>query len=232
MEDTAQILRTELRQNDGDLYLCHLFVPTAHRFRMLALYTGYAEIARVPAQVNEPMVGAIRLQWWRDNLEVGADPAISSPVAAALSSCEFPADDIARLIDARMPALERSEPSDLASLEAEATLAGPAFMRLSLAALHQDARALPSWVDDAGIGFELVRLAHLGNTDSVMTRAQTLLGAARAGFNGLARRERAAILPAFLITGLTARFARRWPRQDLLLRHQFRLLVSALRGRI
>ena len=54
MEDTAQILRTELRQNDGDLYLCHLFVPTAHRFRMLALYTGYAEIARVVATAPFP----------------------------------------------------------------------------------------------------------------------------------------------------------------------------------
>ena len=68
MEEDAHILRTQLRVNDGDLYLCHLFTPADKRLRMLALYAAYTEIARIPSEVSEPMVGAIRLQWWRDAL--------------------------------------------------------------------------------------------------------------------------------------------------------------------
>ena len=58
MEEDAHILRTQLRANDGDLYLCHLFTPADKRLRMLALYAAYTEIARIPSEVSEPMVRA------------------------------------------------------------------------------------------------------------------------------------------------------------------------------
>ena len=236
MDEHTHILRTQLRIKDGDLYLCHLFTPAAKRERMLALYAAYTEIARVPSEVSEPMVGAIRLQWWRDALAAGPDASNASPFVAALAACDFCDEDIACLIDGRMSALERPKakvqmptPDEL---EAEATIVGPAFMRLSLEALGHDPLACPAWVRDAGIGFELVRLAHDGPTEMVMKRASTWLATARAGFNASPHPERAKLLPAFLIVGLTARFARSWPTQVSLLRHQIRLLLSAFRGKI
>ena len=105
------------------------------------------------------------------------------------------------------------------------------FIRLSLEVLGlSPASSCPA--ARRGIGFELVRLAHEAQTETVMRRASTWLETARAGFNASPRRERAKLLPAFLIIGLTARFARAWPVRESLLRHQLRLLLSALRGKI
>jgi hypothetical protein len=98
--------------------------------------------------------------------------------------------------------------------------------------LGHDPAACPAWARDAGIGFELVRLAHDGPTEIVMARATTWLATARAGFNASPRSERAKLLPAFLIIGLTARFARSWPMQASLMRHQTQLLLSAFLGKI
>ena len=232
MEEDTHILRTQLRVNDGDLYLCHLFTSGDKRSRMLALYAAYTEIARIPSEVSEPMVGAIRLQWWRDALAAEPAASNSSPFVAALAACDFCAEDIACLIDGRMSALESTQNRALEDLEAEAAIVGPSFMRLSLEALGLSSASNPAWVRDAGIGFELVRLAHDGQTEAVMKRASTLLETARAGFNASPRRERAKLFPAFLIIGLTARFARAWPVRESLLRHQLRLLLSALRGKI
>jgi len=109
---------------------------------------------------------------------------------------------------------------------------GPAFMRLSLEVLELSPAECPAWLRDAGIGFELVRLAHEGPTEVVMEAASSWLETARAGFNAIPRRERTKLLPAFLIIGLTARFARAWPMRESLLRHQIRLLLSAFRGKI
>ncbi len=232
MEEDAHILRTQLRVNDGDLYLCHLFTPAEKRLRMLALYAAYTEIARIPLEVSEPMVGAIRLQWWRDALGATLDVSNASPFVAALAACDFCVEDIACLIDGRMTALERTQIPTLEELEVEATIVGPAFMRLSLEVLEFSPAVCPAWLRDAGIGFELVRLAHDGPTEVVMERASFWLETARAGFNAIPRRERAKLLPAFLIIGLTARFARAWPTRGSLLRHQIRLLLSAFRGKI
>ena len=232
MEEDAHILRTQLRANDGDLYLCHLFTPADKRLRMLALYAAYTEIARIPSEVSEPMVGAIRLQWWRDALGATPDTSNASPFVAALAACDFCVEDIACLIDGRMSALERTQMPTLEELEAEATNVGPAFMRLSLEVLGLSPAVCPAWLRDAGIGFELVRLAHDGPTEVVMERASSWLETARAGFNASPRRERAKLLPAFLIIGLTAGFVRAWPMRESLLRHQMRLLLSAFRGKI
>ena len=232
MDEHAHILRTQLRMNDGDLYLCHLFTPAAQRERMLALYAAYTEIARVPSEVSEPMVGAIRLQWWRDALGATPDASSASPFVAALAACDLNVENIACLIDGRMSALERTQKPTLEELEVEATIVGPAFMRLSLEVLGLPPAACPAWLRDAGIGFELVRLAHDGPTEVVMEQASSWLEAARSGFNASPRHERAKLLPAFLIIGLTARFARGWPMRESLLRHQMRLLLSAFRGKI
>lgn len=232
MEKDAHILRTQLRANDGDLYLCHLFTPADKRLRMLALYAAYTEIARIPSEVSEPIVGAIRLQWWHDVLGDTPDASNASPFVAALAACDLCVEDIACLIDGRMSAFERTQKPTLEELEAEATVVGPAFMRLSLEVLGLSPAVCPTWLRDAGIGFELVRLAHNGPTEVVMERASSWLEAARAGFNASPRRERAQLLPAFLIIGLTARFARVWPMRESLLRHQMRLLLSAFRGKI
>ncbi len=58
-----------VRQNDPDRYFSALFAPADKRSLVLALYAFNHELARVAETVREPMMGEIRLQWWREALE-------------------------------------------------------------------------------------------------------------------------------------------------------------------
>ncbi|MGH6935142.1 MAG: phytoene/squalene synthase family protein, partial [Methylocella sp.] len=90
-----------LRREDKDRWLACLFVPRERRPHIHALYAFSLEAARVREIVSEPLLGEIRLQWWRDALEgTNAAEAKANPVAAALL------DSIARFDLPTAPLLE------------------------------------------------------------------------------------------------------------------------------
>src|SRR6185437_9734004 len=62
-------LAAALRRNDRDRFQTALFAPAERREALLALYAFNYEIARVPEVTHEPLIGQIRLQWWRDALD-------------------------------------------------------------------------------------------------------------------------------------------------------------------
>ncbi len=79
-------LQTLVRQYDQDRYLAALFAPQEKRPHLLALYAFNAEICRIAAQVTEPQLAEIRLQWWRDTVEgIYHQDAQQHPVAQALA---------------------------------------------------------------------------------------------------------------------------------------------------
>jgi phytoene synthase len=55
-----------VRRADPDRYLSALFAPEERRPLLVALYAFNHELARVGETVREPMMGEIRLQWWRE----------------------------------------------------------------------------------------------------------------------------------------------------------------------
>src|SRR5262249_32105962 len=81
-EDIAALVRTA----DPDRWLASLFAPAAKRPLLQALYAFNIEIARVADTVREPMLGDIRLEWWRETL-AGARQGKprNHPVAQALA---------------------------------------------------------------------------------------------------------------------------------------------------
>jgi phytoene synthase len=96
---------TEVRRRDKDRFLSGLFAPEPNRSRLFALYAFNAELERLHAHVSEPMVGEIRLQWWRDSVEDifnGGRP--TAPIAAAMYDAiveaDLPRGPIDKLIDA------------------------------------------------------------------------------------------------------------------------------------
>jgi 15-cis-phytoene synthase len=90
-----------LRREDRDRWLASLFVLCEPRRHIHALYAFSLEVARVREIVSEPLLGEIRLQWWRDALEGTSEgDAKASPVAAALL------DTIARFNLPKAPLLE------------------------------------------------------------------------------------------------------------------------------
>lgn len=82
--DAAAEVRRAARELDHDRYLAALLAPARARDQLLALAAFHGEIARIPASVSEPTIGAIRLQWWRDALEDPSSAATGSPVADAM----------------------------------------------------------------------------------------------------------------------------------------------------
>jgi phytoene synthase len=79
-------VETAARQGDRDRYWTALFAAPAARADLLALYAFNAEVARIPYLVSEPMAGQIRLQWWRDAIDLAAeDSRTGNPVADALA---------------------------------------------------------------------------------------------------------------------------------------------------
>jgi NADH dehydrogenase [ubiquinone] 1 alpha subcomplex assembly factor 6 len=112
-----------VRRHDRDRFQTALFAPAARREALFALYAFNYEIARVRETVTEPMLGQIRLQWWRENIAAAFDgaPARDHPVAEALSatirSLALSREHFDRLIDAREADLSDEPPASLAALE-------------------------------------------------------------------------------------------------------------------
>ncbi len=79
---THQSLVTSARDGEPDRLAAALLGPDPQRAALLALAAFSSELRRIPATVREPMMGEIRLQWWRDTITAGA--ATGNPVADAL----------------------------------------------------------------------------------------------------------------------------------------------------
>lgn len=73
------------RSTEPDRYLAALLAPRAARDDLIVLAAFLGEIGRIPWLVSEPMLGEIRLQWWRDAIEAfGGDVRTGNPLADAL----------------------------------------------------------------------------------------------------------------------------------------------------
>ncbi len=200
----------------------------------MVLYYVYADIARIPYSVSEPMVGAIRLQWWRDLLDqLRVGETLGAPIGAALLGCHFEIDDLRPLIDGREAAIERHSGATLPELEAEAEIVGPCLMRLAARATsNSSGYDMPHELAmSAGTGFELLRLTPPDGM-AVAHRASAFLREADRLFGNLPRAQRKQLLPILLPVGLAKRHARLWPQQKSLLSHQLYLLRLALFGRL
>jgi phytoene synthase len=133
------------RQRDYDRYLCGLFAPEESRAAIFALLAFNSEVARTREVVSEPILGHIRLQWWRDALDgIYAGKTlrhqIVQPLAEAVARFELPRAPFDALLEARALDLQDEPPADLAALEhyAIATSAG-----LTHLALHCLSAATP-----------------------------------------------------------------------------------------
>jgi 15-cis-phytoene synthase len=116
----ADVVRVAARAFEVDRYLAALLAPKAAREDLIALAAFAGEIARIPLYVTEPMMGRIRLQWWREALEAGADGGhpIASAIISAISRHSLNAAEFVRLIDAHEMLLEDAPFADDPALRA------------------------------------------------------------------------------------------------------------------
>src|SRR5262249_59537665 len=88
-EADAAYCLDQVRRFDRDRYLTALFAAPPARADLVALYALNLEGAKTREGVREPMMGLMRLQWWRDagaGIYAGNErpPPVGPPLAAAL----------------------------------------------------------------------------------------------------------------------------------------------------
>jgi phytoene synthase len=99
-------IRQAAMRAEPDRYLAATLAPLTARPALAALAAFAAEVARIPATVSEPLLGEIRLQWWRDALAEGREGrrsghSIADSLIEAVSQHRLPAELLEAVLDAR-----------------------------------------------------------------------------------------------------------------------------------
>ncbi len=153
-----------VHRNDQDRWLASLFVPQDRRRHIHALYAFSFEIARVKEIVSEPLLGEIRLQWWRDALEGNdAGGARANPVSAALldtiARFDLPKAPLLELIQARAHGLYGERMESAGALESCLDATCSNLFRLAVLVLDEEESAAGLAASGhAGIAYGLVGL--------------------------------------------------------------------------
>lgn len=184
-----EVVRLAARAYERDRYLTALLAPQEHRDALLAVAAFAGEVARIPTIVAEPMMGEIRLQWWRDTVD--AFPAglrSGHPVADALGAAQrryaLPPGLIHGVIDAQTIGLGPEPPPDDTALSAHlAKTEGALFELAARVVLGADVvTRFAAAIRTAGRAYGLARL--VAELPALTAERRTLIPDSRlAGIN-------------------------------------------------
>ena len=153
-----------VRRHDRDRYLAALTAPRESRAALVALYAFNLEIARVRETASEPILGRIRLQWWRETLDAicNGGPVRQHAVALALAEAirrgGLDRAALGRMIEGREFDLEDRQPATLDALVAyaDATSGTLAVLAMTTLGVHGEGAQLAA--REAGIAWALAGL--------------------------------------------------------------------------
>lgn len=174
---------TLVQQGDKARFLTALFAPDAVQDDLLTLYAFNLEVAKTKETVSEPMLGQIRLQWWRETLDAiyaGETPRkheVVTPLAAVIRKHALPQDAFLALIDGRESDLDVPPPATDAAFTAYIDATGGQLGRLAGLICGADpdhAATVARAYTLVGLLIGLPRRAQLGRVDLPLDR----LGAA------------------------------------------------------
>jgi phytoene synthase len=166
-------LAKSLRDGDYDRFLTVLFAPPDKREAIFALLAFNLETARVRDAVREPMLGQIRLQWWREALaEVVAGQPRRHDVLEGLTGAGVPVALLEEILDAREAELAPEPPGTLAEFKAYASGTSGAVSEAMAALLGGDARTRTA---ARGIGTAFGMVGLLRATRFLASRGRVLL---------------------------------------------------------
>ncbi len=163
MADSQTYCAREVRRLDHERFLAALFAPDARRRALMALYAFNIEIAKIAEVVSEPMLGQIRLQWWREAIDEIYDGAprahpVVEELSRAVGDHGLSRTRLEKMIDTRALDLEPTLFVDLDALEDYAAGSAGELCALSLEALGAgDAGALAA-ARHAGLAWGLAGL--------------------------------------------------------------------------
>jgi phytoene synthase len=139
-------LDARIRRLDPDRWLASRFIADPQgRAEVVAIYALNDELARVGETVTQPLIGEIRLAWWRDRIEdlfngrpIPAQPTLQA-LAAPIADGRLPQSLFEALIEARHLDLDPEPFAHSAALAAYLDGTAGAVMGLAARALSADA---------------------------------------------------------------------------------------------
>lgn len=140
-EDNAYCFKL-LKEGDWDRYLSVLFAPKKCRAALASLYAFNIEITRIPETVREPMIGEIRLHWWREAIEfeqAGEGNPVLNALLATIHQYRLPKAAILRYCDARVFDLYNDVMPDIGALEGYCGETASALLQLACQILDEGA---------------------------------------------------------------------------------------------
>ncbi|MBX3480715.1 MAG: squalene/phytoene synthase family protein [Caulobacter sp.] len=213
-------LDARLQQQDPDRWLSSRFVEDARaRADLVTLYCLDNELAAVIGKVSTPLVGEMRLVWWREAIEglMATGDTRGHPVLEGLARASLPMDTVAGLPDRYVEALEPADGDEALLARIDET----AGVVMALAALRLHPQARVEQVADAARALVLGRT---GQADAAAVR--DILKRGRGALAGLPPAAFPAVAHAAL-AGAYAKRARPGP-----LAKRARLTWAVMRGRL
>ena len=181
-----------VKRYDRDRWFCSLFAAESRREDLFALYAFNTELAGVAEKVSEPMLGDIRLQWWREAIDgIYAGTPRQHEVVLALAMT-IGRHDLGRalfdrLIDGRARDLDKKPPDDLDALESYAHETSAPLARLALQVLGAQNDVTARAADAGATGFAITGL--LRATPYLLREGRVLLPTQIMVANGLSEGE-------------------------------------------
>ncbi|MDE0333667.1 MAG: squalene/phytoene synthase family protein [Defluviicoccus sp.] len=160
LSDSRSYCAQEVRRLDRERYLAALFAPGRRRDALFALYAFNLEIAKTAEVVSEPLLGEIRLQWWRDAIDGLYDGSMREhPVLAALAEA-IEAWDLERsrfhtILHGRAADLRERPFADLDALEEYVAETAVPLVELACQALGVEDEETMRLSREAGLGLGL-----------------------------------------------------------------------------
>ncbi|MEP0322948.1 phytoene/squalene synthase family protein [Bauldia litoralis] len=175
-----------VRAGNRDRYLADLFAPEAVRPHLLALHAFDVEVATVRDKVKEPMLGEIRLEWWRQALrgDHGGQP-VAAALAETIARFNLPIGAFDNLLQARIFDLYDDPMPTVGDLEGYAGDTASAIIQLTAIILAGGKE--PGSAEAAGLaGVALAVTGILANLPASAARGQCYLPADRLAVVGAA----------------------------------------------
>lgn len=136
----------QVARQDRDRFLCTLFAPDDRLEALWALLAFNIEIARTREVISEPLLGEMRVQWWRDVVAAlygeGTAPRgnqVLDRLADVVRDYDLPRAPFDRLLDARTAEVTSSPPVDVEAFVAHGAETDGALNELLLHILDPDA---------------------------------------------------------------------------------------------
>lgn len=152
-----------VREHDNDRFLSVLFAPADYREDLFALYAFNLELSKIRETVSEPLIGRMRLQFWRDavpQMIAGTPPShnVAEALAGAVQMHDLPPDYLNQIIDTRETDLDDIPPKDLDAVINYAEGTSSSLIKLAFGVLGVKTEQADICARHAGIAVALVGL--------------------------------------------------------------------------